>query len=291
MSKILNSKLILGTVQMGLPYGINNTKGKVSLNDSLEILEYAFNNDIKTLDSAEAYGNAHEVIGIFHDKNPNKIFEVITKLPNKIYDNIVEKVDKYLKELKVTQLDTLMFHSFASYEDNIKNFEVLKSLKSNQKIKNLGVSVYTNDEIENVILNDDIDIIQLPFNLFDNSNLRGEILEKAKSKGIEIHTRSVFLQGLFFKDPSMLEGTLKNLRQNLEELISLQDDTNNMGDLALNYVCQQKHIDKVLIGVDTVAQLSSNVKSLGNKLPSSIIERIDKIKVAEKNVKSIKLVK
>ena len=73
MSKILNNKLILGTVQMGLPYGINNSTGKVSLEDSLEILDYAFENGIKTLDTAEAYGNAHEVIGIFHHHNPNSV--------------------------------------------------------------------------------------------------------------------------------------------------------------------------------------------------------------------------
>ena len=125
MQKILNNKLILGTVQMGLPYGINNNLGKISLHNSIEILEYAFNNGIETLDSAESYGNAHEVIGIFHNENPDKIFKVITKLPHQINVDIVEKVDRYLKELNITQLDTLMFHSYASYEDNIENFNVV----------------------------------------------------------------------------------------------------------------------------------------------------------------------
>ena len=96
---------------MGLSYGINNAKGKVSLNDSLEILEYAFDNGIDTLDSAESYGNAHEVIGIFHELNPDKIFKVITKLPNQVNNDVVKKVDGYLKELNVNQLDTLMLHA------------------------------------------------------------------------------------------------------------------------------------------------------------------------------------
>lgn len=125
MSKISNHKLILGTVQMGLPYGINNSVGKVSLKDSHSILEYAFENGIKLLDTAEAYGNAHQVIGSFHHSRPEKTFEIITKLPHEFDARINEKVDQYLKELKVGQLHALLFHSFSSYKKNIDNFNIL----------------------------------------------------------------------------------------------------------------------------------------------------------------------
>ena len=70
----MNNKLILGTAQMGLDYGINNLSGKVSKNKSIEILEYAFDNGIRILDTAEVYGNAHEIIGFYHKLNPNKKF-------------------------------------------------------------------------------------------------------------------------------------------------------------------------------------------------------------------------
>ena len=199
---IICDKLILGTVQFGLNYGINNSEGKVSLNNSLKILEYAYDHGVRTLDSAEVYGNAHDVIGIFHDKNPTKIFNIITKLPKLINYDILDKTNGYLRDLKVKHLETLMFHSFDSYKNNIKNFDVLKELKSNNKIMSLGVSVYTNTEVEKVLLNKDIDIIQLPFNLFDNASLRGDILQKAKISGKTIHTRSALLQGIFFKNPS-----------------------------------------------------------------------------------------
>ena len=130
MSETLNSKIILGTVQMGLPYGINNTKGKGSLDDSLEILGHAFDNGIRILDSAEAYGNAHEIIGIFHNKYPDKIFKIITKLPNKNNDDISVKVEVYLKELNVNQLEALMFHSYDSYQNNIENFNILRFVEN-----------------------------------------------------------------------------------------------------------------------------------------------------------------
>ena len=280
MLKISNSKLILGTVQMGLPYGINNTTGKVSLDDSLEILEYAFENGIEILDSAEAYGNAHEVIGAFHEKYHEKLFKVITKLPHQSDINVEEKVDDYLNELRVDQLHALLFHSFSSYKENINNFDVLRKLKLDKKIKNIGVSVYTNEEVEEVTLNEDIDIIQLPFNLFDNINLRGAILEKAKSKGKTIHTRSALLQGLFFKDANDQNKTVQKLKN---ELLLLSDITKKynttISQLALSYCLQQNTIDNVLIGVDSINQLKDNIQSVNYKIKPEAINEIDIIKV------------
>ena len=280
MQKILNNKLILGTVQMGLPYGINNNSGKISLQNSIEILEYAFNNGIETLDSAESYGNAHEVIGIFHDQNPNKIFRVITKLPHQVNDDIVKKVDGYLKELKVNQLETLMFHSYASYEENIENFGLLKRLKLDKKIKTIGVSVYTNNEIEKGILNDNIDIIQLPFNLFDNTNLRSDILMKAKSKGKIIHTRSALLQGLFFKDIDDTNKIVQKLKKELTLISEIsRNEKTSISALALSYCLHQKTIDNVLIGVDSLSQLKDNIKSISYKITPQTIEHIDTIEI------------
>ena len=280
MSETLNSKFILGTVQMGLPYGINNTKGKVSLDDSLEILGHAFDNGIRILDSAEAYGNAHEIIGKFHNKYPHKIFKVITKLPNRKNVDILVKVEDYLKELNLNQLETLMFHSYDSYQNNIENFNILNKLKSEKKIKSIGVSVYTNDEIEKVILNDNIDIIQLPFNLFDNTNLRSDILMKAKSKGKIIHTRSALLQGLFFKDLNDTNNIVQKLKKELALIseISRKENT-SISALALGYCLLQKTIDNVLIGVDSLNQLKDNIKSIHYKISPQIIEHINTIKI------------
>jgi aryl-alcohol dehydrogenase-like predicted oxidoreductase len=285
MSKILSSKLILGTVQMGLAYGINNTIGKVSLTESHAILEYAFDHGIQILDSAEAYGNAHDVIASFHKKYPKKVFEVITKLPHQFDADINDKVNTYLKDLKVNQLYALLFHSFLSYKENSNNFKVLTDLKASGKIKYIGVSVYTNEEIEAVIFNDDVDIIQLPFNLFDNSNLRGEILEKAKAKGKTIHTRSALLQGLFFKAIDSNNQTVQNLKHEMSLLSTITKKTNvSLAQLALNYCLQQTNIDNVLIGVDSKQQLKDNLKALNVRINGSIIDEINTIKVSNINL-------
>lgn len=285
MSKTINSKLILGTVQMGLPYGINNTLGKISLNDSLEILDYAFENGIQILDSAEAYGNAHQVIGAFHEKYPSKQFQIITKLPNQLKADINKKVDHFLKELKVDQLHALLFHSFSSYKNNWDNFDALRKLKSENKIKNIGVSVYTNDEIEEVIINEEIDIIQVPFNLFDNKNLRGEILEKAKSNGKTIHTRSALLQGLFFKDVNTTNETVSRLRKELILLTEISKKHSvSIAELALGYCSNQNTIDNVLIGVDSIYHLKDNLESINTAIKPDIIDEINAIHVSNTNL-------
>ena len=281
------NKLILGTVQFGLDYGVNNSVGKPSKIAIEEILDTAFNNKIRILDSAEAYGNSQERIGEYHKKSSNS-FQVITKFSKARLDlpsKVTERVYANLKTLNVESLYSYMFHSYADFKSFYPDFkEDLISLREEKSIKKIGVSLYTNEELEEVLEHSDIDLIQLPFNLLDNSSQRKEILLKAKSKGIEIHTRSVFLQGLFFKNAKALEGNIKILKPNLEELIGLVNANTKMVDLALNYACQQEYIDNVLIGVDTVDQLRTNIESVKKQLPSLIIEKINKIDIKDKKM-------
>jgi aryl-alcohol dehydrogenase-like predicted oxidoreductase len=280
MSKISNNKLILGTVQMGLSYGINNKSGKISLQNSIEILEYAYDSGIEILDSAAAYGNAHEVIGAFHEKHPEKRFKIITKLPHETNMNITEKVDEYLNELRVDQLDALLFHSFSTYKSHLDDFEVLRQLKADEKTRQIGVSVYTNEELETVLSNDDIDIIQLPFNLFDNVNLRGDLLKIAKSKGKTIHTRSALLQGLFFKDVSDNAKIVQNLNSELQTLTKISRTHKiPISKLALSYCLIQSNIDNVLIGVDSIEQLQNNLQAVNYDLKQNVIDEINTIKI------------
>ncbi len=279
MSEISPEKLILGTVQMGLDYGINNSSGKVSLGESFKILECAFDSGIRILDSAEAYGDAHQVIGAFHKAHPDKIFEIITKLPHQVDAGIYDKVLRYLNELEVSELKALLFHSFESYRKNITNFDVLLELKAQNKIDYIGVSVYTNSEIETILADENVDIIQLPFNLLDNSMLRGQVLKRAKDKGKIIHTRSAFLQGLFFKSLDSDNFITKQLNTELTQLNLIVTNSNiSMSHLALNYCLHQETIDNVLIGVDSEQQLKENLDALSYSIDSEILHEIDSIK-------------
>jgi aryl-alcohol dehydrogenase-like predicted oxidoreductase len=279
----MNSKLILGTVQFGLRYGINNTIGKMSEDQVFELLEIAYDLGVRTLDTAEAYGNAHSVISNFH-KQSKKRFNIISKYSSSNFDypiDLVERIQVHCSNFNVNYLEGYMFHSYNDFKMNINNDpNVLDNIKNSGLVKKIGVSVYSNDEIEDLLNFKNINLIQLPFNLFDNEYQRKEILEKAKKRNIEIHTRSVFLQGLFFKDINTLTNSLLPLKNNLVELSLILKNYNiSMESLALNYPLNKTYIDKVLIGVDSLQQLKNNIKATGNFCDTSIFRKVDSIKV------------
>jgi aryl-alcohol dehydrogenase-like predicted oxidoreductase len=256
------SKLILGTVQMGLDYGVNNISGKITFENSCLILSKAFESEIDTLDTAEAYGNAHQVIG------------------NVKAEEIEQKVKTYIKELNVDSLEVLMFHSFDSYENNKQIITVLNDLKKQGVIKHIGVSIYTNSQIETLLLDDNVTVVQMPFNLLDNESIRGELMYKLKEKGKIIHTRSAFLQGLFFKKSSDNSDIFKELSKELITIKKIAHEENtSISNLALTYCLNQEKIDQVLIGVDSESQLIENINALNYKIGQETIKKINSIKV------------
>lgn len=281
------SKLILGTVQFGLNYGINNSAGKPRKDEIFEILDYAYNNAIKILDTADAYGNAVDVIGEYHKRSNNK-FDIITKF--KIGENrdfsLSKIVEATLKRLNVKQIWGYLFHSFDDYAKYDYIINELIELRNANLFQHIGVSIYTNEEFEQIIEDSRIDIIQLPYNLLDNLYLRGDLMKKAKDNNKIIHTRSAFLQGLFFKDINSFPQKLKPLVPYVVQLQKLATDNQlSMANLALNYPVLNEYIDNVLIGVDNLEQLKSNISSIEiNSIAVELMHKINKIKVEEQNL-------
>ena len=272
-------KLILGTVQLGLNYGINNSKGKPSRKNAFAILEEAYSQGIKYLDTAAAYGDSEEVIGSFHSTS-QKQFSILTKFHTKGDDQIAKLISSALKRLNVPEIEVLFFHSYQDFKANFKMVEGLLVEVKAGRINKIGVSVYTNEEIEDLLDFNDVKVIQAPFNLLDNGSKRAEIFERAKASGKEIYTRSVFLQGLFFKDTESLPERLIPLKEHLQKIAALAKASNlSIASLALNYALSKNYIDGVLIGVDNVQQLKSNMEVLEQTLPLDIVEEIDKIEV------------
>ncbi|WP_264553424.1 aldo/keto reductase [Flavobacterium sp. N2038] len=278
----MNNKIILGTVQMGLDYGINNTTGKVSFENSCKILRKAFELGINTLDTAEAYGDAHKVIGDFHELNPDSIFNIITKIPHDDVESIENKINTYLKELNVNFLEVLMFHSFDSYLKNKNNIGILKKFKQEGIINHIGVSVYTNEQIEILLFDDNISVVQMPFNLLDNISLRGDLMHSLKKNGKLIHTRSAFLQGLFFKENFNDSIITKSLQSELIEIKNIAREENiSISNLALSYCLNEELIDQVLIGVDSEKQLIDNLDAFNYKPTKTIIDKVNSLKVVD----------
>jgi aryl-alcohol dehydrogenase-like predicted oxidoreductase len=277
------SKLILGTVQFGLNYGINNTKGKLSEHEVFRLLETAYDLGIRMIDTAEAYGDSHKIISNFQ-KNSKKKFNIISKYsPSNIEypSDLIQRIQVHCLDFNVDYLEGYLFHSYVDFINSFnKDPEILDKIAISGLVKKIGVSVYSNDEIEDLLNFKNISLIQLPFNLFDNEYQRKVILEKAKKRNIEIHTRSVFLQGLFFKNINTLNTIFSPLKSNLAILETLTQKNNvDINSLALNYAIDKKYIDKVLIGVDSIDQLTKNIKSINNVFDNSIFKKIDSIKI------------
>ncbi|NQX96877.1 MAG: aldo/keto reductase [Flavobacteriales bacterium] len=282
----MKNKIILGTVQFGLDYGINNSNGKPSQDIVNELLDTAFQKQVRVLDTAEAYGNSQEVIGKYH-KQSSYQFKIITKFSSTRTDlpiNVKERVKANIKTLGVDSLYCYMFHNYADFKSYYSEFaKDIIEIKKEGLIKKLGVSIYTNEELEDLLNYDSIDVIQLPFNLLDNSKQRASVLRKAKAKGIEIHTRSVFLQGLFFKALETIPEKIKPISNSLKEIKEIAKSNNiELSRLALNYAYQQDFIDSVLIGVDTVKQLSENIALIENPISTEVMEKVNEIDVEEK---------
>jgi aryl-alcohol dehydrogenase-like predicted oxidoreductase len=277
----MNSKLILGTVQFGLKYGINNTIGKPKKDEVLSLLKVAYNSGIRILDTAEAYGNAHQLIGNYHKEQNTFKFKIITKFPHQIKHNLIKsKVLEYIDLMNVNTLDVMMFHSFDSFQSNYNSLDTLNELKSDGLINNIGVSVYTNTQLESLLNEDLITVVQLPFNLLDNFNVRGDLINQLKIKGKVIHTRSAFLQGLFFKKYSDDISIVQALKPHLKTLNKITKKQGcSMEELALSYCIKQKNIDNVIIGVDSISQLNANIKAAAYEVSEEALKCINNIDV------------
>jgi len=262
LKEINQTKLILGTVQFGLNYGINNFFGKPTQKEVFEILDVASEQSIESLDTADAYGNAIEQIGLYHLQR-NKRFKIQSKFTNVKLGDIFDKTLTSLNKLHIPHFEVYSYHSFADYLNHLYLKEELRSLKNNGLIKKIGISVYTNIELQNVIADNDIDVIQIPYNLLDNHNIRGSYINQAKHNKKEIHVRSVFLQGLFFMDEFSIPEKLIPLKPYIRKIKSYcENESINLLSLALSYAVYDKQIDHVLLGVDSAEHLLKDIESI-----------------------------
>ena len=254
----MKNKIVLGTVQFGLQYGVNSA-GRPSEEAVKRILEEAAKGGIATLDTSSAYGNSEEILGkcITIDED----FKIVSKYP-KGERPVAEMFNGSLNRLKVNQLYGYLLHHFEVYKNNPKVWDEFVALKKSGKVQKIGFSLYSPEELE-FILNkkSPFDLIQIPFNILDKKFL--PLMKELHEKGVEIHVRSTFLQGLFFKDRETLPEKLKPMKKYLLQLDDYSKATGlSISEMALNYNLQNPYIDGVLIGVDNVEQLRMNLSSI-----------------------------
>ena len=204
------NKLVLGTVQFGLDYGINNQFGQVHQDEVGQILRWAKKSGINTFDTSSAYGSSESVLGRSLSEN-NLQFQIISKYPQS-KENVATVFASSIEKLHQQKLYGYLVHHFEFYQSHPQLWEEMKQLKAEGKVEKIGFSLYDINQLQYLLDNRvEFDILQFPYNLFDRQF--DVYLPQLKQSGVEIHTRSVFLQGLFFKDLGSLSGQMEPLKQ------------------------------------------------------------------------------
>lgn len=252
------SKLVLGTVQFGLQYGVNSA-GRPSEDAVKSILTEASKGGITTLDTSSAYGNSEEILGECTTSEEN--FKIVSKYPMGA-TSVFEMFNCSLKRLQVDNLYGYLLHHFEVYKNNPKVWDEFIALKRLGKVQKIGFSLYAPEELQFILDNKSpFDLIQVPFNILDKKFL--PYMKQLHETGVEIHVRSTFLQGLFFKDRNALPEKLQPMKKYLLQLDEFSKKTGlSISEIALNYNLQNPYIDGVLIGVDNVEQLKMNLASV-----------------------------
>jgi aryl-alcohol dehydrogenase-like predicted oxidoreductase len=263
-------KLALGTVQFGLDYGVANTIGQVDKNEIKKILTFAKQEGIDTLDTAIGYGDSEKYLGHAGIDGWN----VITKLPEIKAEHsdidfwVNSQINNSLLHLNVLSVSGILLHRPLQLleKNGLRLWSSLEDLKERGIVKKIGFSVYGPDDLDKLWKAGFLpDIVQAPYNIFDQRLKDSGWLSKLNDNKVEVHTRSVFLQGLLLMSSDKRPKYFSKWNNIFDEW-DLWLKTNNISGLevALNFVLSEDLIDKIIVGVDSKIQLSEVISASKN---------------------------
>ena len=262
-------KIGLGAVQFGVNYGVSNTHGKTTKYEVSQILQFAYENGISLIDTATSYGSSESILG---EVVTNDDWRFVTKTPhfsdnslNSTHVNqLKESFNQSLFNLRKKYIYGLLLHSC---DDLLKPggeliFREMERLREIGMVKKIGVSAYSSKQIAAILGKFNIDIIQLPINIFDQHLFVDGWLEKLKNKNVEIHARSTFLQGLLLMPRTSIPTYFLPIKEKIELFSkSAQELSLSKLELALGYVMGINEIDKIVVGVNTIEQLREIIEA------------------------------
>lgn len=268
------SRIILGTAQFGLCYGITNQRAEqVPFQDVKDIIGFCKANNIVQLDTAAVYGNSEAVLGAL---GINDIL-VDTKLPPRTQlkspCSISDAVTVSLSHLNHNHLNTLYFHNSADLLDyDVQQLaDELNALKSQGIIRKVGVSIYDPEELALLFERFSPDVIQVPYNLFDRRIVASGWAKQLCDANVEINARSAFLQGVLLEDaaayhryPSSWLAYLKRYDSWCASM-ALTKLQAVLGDV---FSCP--YLSKIVLGVHSLQQLQQ-ILSVVEALPQAAI--------------------
>ena len=268
--KICN-KFAIGTAQFGFVYGIANKLGQVRAEEARDILACAKKAGINMLDTAIGYGNCESVLGNIGISG----WEVISKLPAIPVDCldikkwVYDTVHETLSRLNTSKISGLLLHKPEQLikENGSIIYDALVTLKADNLVDKIGVSIYDPYELDAICSNYQFDVVQAPLNIIDRRLVNSGRLCNLVEQGIEVHVRSVFMQGLLLMRPDS-RPSIYNRWQALWEFWQdwLEQSEITPLEACLAYVLNQQGIDRIIIGVDSLSQFEEVLQAATSKI-------------------------
>lgn len=269
-------KLALGTAQFGMPYGVSNKSGQVSLTAVEAILDESRSLGIDTIDTAMAYGESERVLGEVGVQG----FKVISKLPSvdageneDVLNCVMHSVESSLGKLRLESLDTILLHRPMELlgDSGDRIYESLLELKAQGLAKKIGVSVYDPSELAALIETFQLDVVQLPLNLFDQRFLRSGCLEDLDRRGVEIHARSVFLQGLLLMNSTSRPTYFDRWEHEFEMFDNWLESSGLTGlEACIGFLYELPEVFRLVVGVESKQHLLDI--ALASRKPATVEE-------------------
>lgn len=273
------TQLGLGTAQFGMPYGISNRQGQTPHAELVAILELAGSAGIRVLDTAALYGNSESALGAALAKRHP--FRIVTKTPDfrALPDpaqgaaELRKTFEHSLSSLRQPRVHGLLVHNandlFRPGGDAI--WRELEGLRSQGLVEKIGVSVYGGDQIDRILGAFAPDIIQLPVNVFDQRLVDSGHLARLKSSGVEVHVRSIFLQGLLLMAQDQIPRYFDGFKSHVAGYFGLLASA-HIGKIeaALSYAVSLPFADVVLVGIACAEQLEEILRFVNSRAAQKI---------------------
>jgi len=273
------SKIILGTVQLGMPYGLGRWKNTLMPeSEAFAILDAAWEMGITTLDTSPDYGMAEARIAKYMKAHKTKPFQIISKIKHIPVEaeNVQTSFQNYFDACPFTGLDACSSLSVLLHKEaDIYRPEILSELDAAVQcgqIMQWGVSVYGEALAKDAAKIENCSLIQLPFGVLNQSFGRSGCIDYMSSKKTLLHARSVFTQGLLFFE----NDSLKDLSPEMRDIVNHVAKMANLSgqskmQLGLRFVLSMEQINSAVLGVDKAEQLSELAKAITEPLKKNDI--------------------
>ena len=281
---VLNERLVIGTAQLGMAYGVANRLGQPSYDDARAIIQEAWSCGIREIDTAQAYGESESILGkIFADLGIAEKVRVISKIDptcdHRDAKQLKQSVGVSCRRLGIRKLDGVMLHNEANLDIMDSGLsDVLEELTEEGLVERVGVSVYSPHSAVQAIGSDVVDMVQVPANVLDRRFADAGVFKCAEIAGAAVYIRSVFLQGLLLMNPDELPEGMVFAKPIITTFKKLADSLNvKTQQLALGYVKKKYPRANVVIGAETVGQVRDSVTTWQLEVAESMMSRVDEM--------------